>query len=103
MSWCLYVCFTRIYTNDTNPTALDDVNCLFSAVVYLGIQVAGVDAIFDCFTNVIGLFFYLRIVKSMPCNQACKRKGSLHPWLLCDIYSDVHVTCYVFIRFHLVA
>ena len=26
----------RIYINDTNPTALSDVNRLFSVVVYLG-------------------------------------------------------------------
>ena len=63
-----------VYTNNTNSMALGDVNCLFSVVVYLGIQVDGFDAIFDCITNMIGrFFFYLQIVKSTPCNQACKR------------------------------
>ena len=60
--------------------ALSDVNCLFSVVVYLGIQVDGFDAIFDCITNMIGCFLFA-IVKSTPCNQTCKRLS----WLLCLI------------------
>ena len=63
-----------IYTNDTNSAALSDVNCLFSVVVYLGIQVDGFDAIFDCITNIIGRFFYLQIVKSTQCNHASMQK-----------------------------
>ena len=86
-----------IYTNDTNPMAICDVNCLFSVVVYLGIQVASFDSIFDCITNMIGLLFYLQIVKSTPCNQTCQKTR------FCDLYSDVYVTCYVFICFDRVA
>ena len=62
----------RICTNDANTTALSDVNCLFSIIEELGIQEATFDAIFDSITNTIGRYFYLHIVKSMPCNQACK-------------------------------
>ena len=46
-----------VYTVYT-PTTLSDVNCLFSVVVYLGIQVDGFDAIFDCITNMIGRFLF---------------------------------------------
>ena len=52
----VYTVYT--YTNDTNSAALSDVNCLFSVVVYLGIQVDGFDAIFDCITNMIGRFLF---------------------------------------------
>ena len=47
---------------------------IFSVVVYLGIQVDGFDAIFDCITNMIGRFFYLQIVKSTQCNHASMQK-----------------------------
>ena len=50
-----------LYTNDTNSTALSDANCLFSVVVYLGIQVDGFDTIFDCITNMIGRFFICKL------------------------------------------
>ena len=50
-----------IYTNDTNSAALSDVNCLFSVVLYLGIEVDGFDAIFDCITNMIGRFFICKL------------------------------------------
>ena len=60
-----------IYTNDTNSAALSDVNCLFSVVVYLGIQV---DAIFDSITNMIGRFFICKLSSRRHVTmQACKR------------------------------
>ena len=45
---------SRIFTSDLNPTALSDVYRLFTTIVYLAIQVACFDAIFDCITNMIG-------------------------------------------------
>ena len=51
------------------PTALSDVYRLFTTIVYLAIQVACFDAIFDCITNMIGRLFNLHIVKSTPNNQ----------------------------------
>ena len=65
--------------------------------MYLAIQVACFDAIFDCITNMIGRLFNLHIVKSTPNNPNMKKTGFL------DLYSDVNVTFYVFICFHLVA
>ena len=41
---------SRIFTSDPNPTALSDVYRLFTTIVYLEIQVACYDAIFDCIT-----------------------------------------------------
>ena len=61
--------FYHVYTN---LAALSDVNCLFSDVVYLGVQVAGFDTIFDCITNMIGRFFYLQIAKSTPLTKHAK-------------------------------
>ena len=58
-----------IFTSDPNPTALSDVYRLFTTIVYLAIQVACFDAIFDCITNMIGRLFNLHIVKSTPNNQ----------------------------------
>ena len=40
--------------------------------MYLGIQVDGFDATFDCITNMIGRFFLFANGKSTPCNQASK-------------------------------
>ena len=60
---------SRIFTSDPNPTALSDVYRLFTTTVYLAIQVACFDAIFDCITNMIGRLFNLHIVKSTPNNQ----------------------------------
>ena len=65
--------------------------------MYLAIQVACFDAIFDCITNMFGRLFNLHIVKSTPNNQTLKKTGFV------DLYSDVYVTFYVFICFHLVA
>ena len=65
--------------------------------MYLAIQVACFDAIFDCITNMIGRLFNLHIVKSTSNNEKMKTTGVL------DLYSDVNVTFYVFICFHLVA
>ena len=45
---------SRIFTSDLNPTALSDVYRIFITIVYLAIQVACFDAIFDCITNMIG-------------------------------------------------
>ena len=63
--------------------------------MYLAIQVACFDAIFDCIMNKIGRLFNMHIVKSTPNNQ--KKTGFL------DLYSDVNVRVYVLICFHLVA
>ena len=68
-----------IYTNDTNSAALSDVNCLFSVVVYLGVQVDGFDAIIGCITNMIDwtfffvLFFCQLSSRRHVTMQACKR------------------------------
>ena len=86
-----------MFTSDPNPTALSDVYRLFTTIVYLAIQVAYFDAIFDCITNMIGCLFNLHIVKLTPNNQTWKKTGFV------DLYSDVNVTFYVFICFHLVA
>ena len=82
---------SRIFTSDPNPTALSDVYRLFTTNVYLAIQVACFDAIFDCITNMIGRLFNLHIVKSTQNNQAWEKAGFL------DLYSDVNVTFNVFI------
>ena len=68
---------SRVFTSDQNPTALSDVYRLFTIFVYLAIQVACFDAIFDCITNMIGRLFNLNIVKSTPNNQTWKRRGFL--------------------------
>ena len=68
---------SRIFTSDPNPMALSDVYRLFITIVYLAIQVACFDAIFDCITNMIGRLFNLYIVKSTPNNQTWKRRGFL--------------------------
>ena len=68
---------SRIFTNDPNPAALSDVYRLFTTIVYISIQVACFDAIFDCITNMIGRLFNLHIVKSTPINQTWKRRGFL--------------------------
>ena len=60
---------SRIFTSDLNLMAISDVYRLFTTVVYLAIQVACLDAIFDYITNMIGRLFNLQIVKSMPNNQ----------------------------------
>ena len=58
-----------IFTSDQNPAALSDVYRLFTTIVYLAIQVACFDAIFDYITNMIGRLFHLHIVKSTPNNK----------------------------------
>ena len=68
---------SRIFTSDPNPTALSGVYRLFTTIVYLAIQVACFDAIFDCITNMIESLFNLHIVKSTPNNQTWKRRGLL--------------------------
>ena len=68
---------SRIFTSDPNLTALSDVYRLFTTIVYLAIQVACFDAIFDCITNMIGRLFDLHIVKSTQNNQTWKRRGFL--------------------------
>ena len=73
--------------------ALSDVYRLFTSTVYLAIQVACFDALFDCITNMIGRLYNLHIVKSTPNNQTWKRRGGG----VLDLYSDVNVTFYVFI------
>ena len=60
---------SRIFTSDPNPTAQSGVYCLFTTIVYLVIQVACFEAIFDCNTNMIGRLFNLHIVKSTPNSQ----------------------------------
>ena len=71
------IILSHIFNSDPNPTALSDVYRLFTAIVYLAIQVACFDAIFDCITNMIGRLFNLHIVKSTPNNQTLKRRGFL--------------------------
>ena len=68
---------SRIFTNDPSPTALCDVYLLFTTIVYLAIQVACFDAIFDCIMNMTGRLFNLHIVKSTSTNQTWKRRGFL--------------------------
>ena len=68
---------SRIFTSDPNPTALSDVYRLFTTIVYLVIQVACFDVIFDCITNMFGRLFHLHIVKSTPNTQTWKRRGFL--------------------------
>ena len=60
---------SRIFTSDPNPTVLSDVYRLFTTTVYLDIQVAYFDAIFDCITSMIGRLLNWHIVKSTPNNQ----------------------------------
>ena len=66
---------SRIFTSDPNPTTLSDVYRLCTTIVYLAIQVACFDTIFDCITHMIGRLFNLHIVKSTPNNQTWKRQG----------------------------
>ena len=68
---------SRIFTSDPNPTALSDVYRLFTTIVYLAIQVACFDAIFDCITNMIESLFNLHIIKSTANNQTWNRRGFL--------------------------
>ena len=68
---------SRIFTSDPNPMALSDVYRLSTTIVYLAIQVACFDAIFDCITSMIGRIFNLHIVKSTPNNQTWKNRGFL--------------------------
>ena len=68
---------SRIVTSDPNPTALSDVYRLFTTIVYIAIQVACFDAIFDCITNMIGRLLNLHIVKPTPNNRTWKRRGFL--------------------------
>ena len=88
---------SHIFTSDLSPTALCDVYGLFTTIVYLAIQVACFDAVFDCITNMIGHLFNLHFVKSTPNNQTWKRQGFL------IFILTFNVTFYVFICFHLVA
>ena len=55
---------SRIFTSDTNLVTLRDVYRLFTTILYLAIQAACFDTIFDCITNMIGRLFNLHIVKS---------------------------------------
>ena len=65
---------SRKFTNDPNPVALSDVYRLFTTIVYLAIQEACFDAIFDCIAKMIGRLFNLHVVKSTPKNQTWKRR-----------------------------
>ena len=90
----LWFILSRIFTSDPNPTVLSDVYRLFTTIVYLAIQVACFDAIFDCITNMIGRLFNLHIVKSTPNNQTWKRRG----FLIFNLTLTSHFTfSYVFI------
>ena len=55
---------SHIFTSDPNLTALSDVYRLFTAIVYLTIQIACFDAIFDCITNMIGRLCFICILSS---------------------------------------
>ena len=71
-------------TSDPNQTALS----LFTAIVYLAIQVACFNAMLDCIANMIGRLLDLHIVESTPCNQAGKRRG----FLIFDLTFRSHFT-----------
>ena len=73
---CRFI-LSRIFNSDPNPTVPSDVYRLFTTIVYLAIQVAYFDAIFDCITIMIGRLFNLHIVKSTPNNQTWKKRGFL--------------------------
>ena len=83
-------------TSDQNPAALSGIYRLFTVLRYLAIQIACFNAILECIANMIGRLLDFHIVESTPCNQVGKRR------VFFDIRSDVHVTFYVFICFHLV-
>ena len=86
----------HIFTHDPYPAALSGVYRLFTTIVYLAIQVACFEAIFDCITNMIGRLFNLHIVKSTPKNQTWKRRGFLI--FILTLTSHFKFSC-----FHLVA
>ena len=77
--------------------------------MYLAIQVACFDVIFDCITNMIGRLFNLHIVKSTPNNQIWKRRGFLifiltltshftfHMFSSCSVKCSVKMTFWYFI------
>ena len=76
--------------------------------MYLVIQVACFDAIFDCITNMIGRLFNLHIIKSTANNQTWKRQGFLifiltltsHTFYMfssCSIKCSVKMTFWYFI------
>ena len=97
---------SRIFTSDPSPTALSDVNRLFTTIVYLAIQVACFDAIYDCITNMTGRLFNLHLVKSTPNNQTWQRQGFLIfiPMLTshfkfssCSVKGSVKMTFWYFI------
>ena len=67
---------SHIFTSDPNPTALSDVYLLFTSIVYLAIQVACFDAIFDCISNTIGHLFNLHIVKRRQITKPGKDRVS---------------------------
>ena len=54
---------SHIFTSDPNPTAQSDVYRLFTTIVYLAIQVACFDELFDCITNTFKRLFDFHIVK----------------------------------------
>ena len=80
LSYVLYLCIIfilAVFTSEPNPTVLSDVYRLFTTIVYLAIQVACFDAIFDCITYMIGRLLDLHIVDSTPNNRTWKRRGFL--------------------------
>ena len=85
---------SRIFTSDPTLTALSDVYRFFTTIVYLFIQEACFNVIFDGITNMIGRFFDLHIDKSTPTNQTWKRWG----FLIFILTLTSHITfSYVFI------
>ena len=88
-----------IFTSDANPTAFCDVYRLFTTIVYLAIQVACFDAIFDCITNMIGRLFNLHIVKSTPNNQTWKRQGFLI--FILTLTSHFTLSCFHHVALHI--
>ena len=48
---------SRIFTSDPNPTTLSNGFGVLTTIVYLAIQVAYFDAIFDCIANMTFAFF----------------------------------------------
>ena len=85
---------SRIFTSDPKPAALSDVYRLFTTIVYLAIQVACFDAIFDCITNMIGRF----LIDILSSRRQITKHGKDGGFLIFILTLTSHFTfSYVFI------
>ena len=85
---------SRLFTSDLNPTALSDVYGLFTTIVYLAIQVACFDAIFDCITNMIGRL----LICTLSSRHQITKHGKSGVFLIFILTLTSHFTfSYVFI------